>query len=266
MKDYSNSQEELRRLEKLRVETARDMAEKKRLEKMAQDKKNISRHNSGQNGTQRRTPFRGSKIKDKLDVKDDVKVASKLAKEPWRVMRQIGKDGDGLYLVIGMISLIMDVTTFISGGVEGVVTAITGWIPFVGQVVAGTAIAVITRDITAVIIGAGAVNWLLYLLAGHYKHRRKFMKIAVLVGFEFTELMPIASALPGFVASFLINYFMVLTDRAMEEIKNEEVQKKIKATQLFEERKRRQQLIEQKAQQQFAQTQAADDYQNKMVA
>ncbi len=258
MQNYSNPQEELKRLEKLRVETAKDMTEKKRLEKMAQDKKNISRHNSGQNGTQRRIPFKGSKIKDKLDVKDDIKVASKLAKEPWRVMRQIGKDGDGLYLVIGMISLIMDVTTFISGGAEGVV----GWIPFIGQV-AATAIA---GYMTTIIIGAGAVNWLLYLLAGHYKHRRKFMKIAVLVGFEFTELMPIASALPGFVASFLINYFMVLTDRAMEEIKNEETQKKIKATQLFEERKRRQQLIEQKAQQQFAQTQAADDYQNKMVA
>ena len=52
---------------------------------------------------------------------------------------------------------------------------------------------------------------------GHYKRKRAILKIAVLMGFSFMELMPIVTALPGFIGSFVINYAIVLYGRTVDE-------------------------------------------------
>lgn len=119
---------------------------------------------------------------------------------PHKILQQIDLQQDGLYFVIFILSIGADIVTFIIGMAEA--------IPIVGGLIAGVA--------ETQIIGWMAVIGLLYIMNGHYKKRKAIIKIAVTLGFDFMELIPMAAVLPGFIGSFLINYGIVLYGRAIE--------------------------------------------------
>ena len=119
------------------------------------------------------------------------------------VVSKINWGEDGLYFVIFAISIVGDVGTAAFGLAEGA----TG----------GLATVFLGAQMEMFVVGISVTIWLLYLMNGHYKKRRAAMKAMVLLGFTFSELMPIVSALPGFIGSFVINYAMVLYERSMED-------------------------------------------------
>lgn len=202
MKDYSNSEKELQRLEKLRGDVAKEAAEKKYSEqkmkamKLADDK---FRGNLKSDG--RVQPLR------KSDTKFD-RARKKISKinAVTNVVSKIDWNNDGLYFVVFLVSIVGDAGTTVIGAVEAIPGG--GWI-------LGVVFGVATRTF---ILGISAVIALLYLMNGHYKRRMAIMKIAVLMGFSFLEMMPIATALPGFIGSFIINYAIVLYGRVMDEV------------------------------------------------
>ncbi len=128
---------------------------------------------------------------------------------PWGLTKYMGKEGDGIYFVIFILSVIFDLISIIFGGVSGAVS----WIPVVNGLAEGANMGLVFL--------ANAVIVPLYLLAGHYKRTmagRQFMKIVAQFGFSFLELLPGVAILPGFIGAFLINYWLVLYSRAVEDL------------------------------------------------
>ena len=110
---------------------------------------------------------------------------------------------DGLYFVVFFISVVGDLGTAIIGLAEGV----TG----------GLIALLFGLQLDLFVFGISFTIMMLYILNGHYKKRRAAMKAMVLLSFTFVELMPIVTALPGFIGSFVINYAMVLYERTVED-------------------------------------------------
>ncbi len=130
---------------------------------------------------------------------------------PWSLTKYMGKEGDGWYFVIFGFSVIFDLMSIISGGVSGAVS----WVPVVNGLAEGANIGLVFL--------ANAVIVTLYLLIGHYKRTtagRQFMKILAQFGFSFLELLPGVAILPGFIGAFLVNYWLVLYSRAVEDLGN----------------------------------------------
>ena len=119
------------------------------------------------------------------------------------VASKINWGEDGLYFVVFAISIVGDVGTAAFGAAEGA----TG----------GLVAVFLGAQMEMFVVGISVTIWMLYLMNGHYKKRRAAMKVMVLLGFTFSELMPIVSALPGFIGSFVINYAMVLYERSIED-------------------------------------------------
>ncbi len=119
------------------------------------------------------------------------------------IASQVNWSEDGLYFIVFLVSVIGDVGT----AAIGVAESSTG----------GLIAVVLGVQMEMFVLMISVTVMVLYILNGHYKKRRAVIKIAVLMGFTFTELMPIVTALPGFVGSFIINYAMVLYDRSMQE-------------------------------------------------
>ena len=199
-----DSQEELNRLKELQTGVAQEMAEKRRLEVEARDKNKKSNEENDTRG--RKYPLKkddGGSVDHKL--KKGVRDIRAMA-NPFGIMQQMGKEGDGIYFMVFVLSVVADVLTLGVGAVQA--------IPLVGWIL-GLVMGVPTE---MWIIGTQAVIVLLYIINGHYKERKVAMKVAVTMGFGFLELIPIATALPGFVGSFLINYTLVLQGRVAKEM------------------------------------------------
>ena len=204
MKDYSNSEREIQRLEKLQQGVAKEAAEKKYSEREAKAAKGVDGKFGGdlkKDGRLQPLRLNDSKLNRTKKGISKVSVVS-------NVMSKIDWSNDGLYFVVFLVSVVGDVGTMVIGSVESIPAG--GWI-------LGAVFGLATRTF---VLGVSAVIALLYLINGHYKRRMAIMKIAVLMGFSFLELMPIATALPGFIGSFVINYAIVLYGRAMDEALN----------------------------------------------
>jgi len=146
-----------------------------------------------------------NKNKHKNNIQQKLKFIKKNKKKKviigaHKVLQQIDFEQDGLYFVIFILSIMADIATFIIGTGEA--------IPIIGGLISGA--------VEVQIIGWTAVIGFLYILNGHYKKRKVMMKIAVTLGFDFIELIPVATILPGFIGSFIINYGIVLYGRAIE--------------------------------------------------
>ncbi len=131
--------------------------------------------------------------------------------KPWTLTKYMGGDGDGVYFVIFIFSVIFDLISVVTGGLSGAVS----WIP--GVDIAGEA------GNLWLVAFANAVIVPLYLLVGHYKRTladRQFIKVVAQFGFSFLELLPGIAILPGFIGAFLINYWLVLYSRAVEDLNN----------------------------------------------
>ncbi len=131
--------------------------------------------------------------------------------KPWTLAKYIRKGDNGIYFVIFMLSVIFDLISIVSGGVSGAVS----WVPVVNSLVEGANVGLVFL--------ANAVIVTLYVLAGHYKKTlagRQFMKVVAQFGFSFLELLPGIAILPGFIGAFLVNYWLVLYSRAVEDLGN----------------------------------------------
>jgi hypothetical protein len=201
MKDFSGSSEELQRLSKLQKGVAQKMAEKKYSNqemKSIKGEANKFRDNLKPDG--RAQPLRSDDSKFSKARKKSSKINAVT-----NVASKIDWSNDGLYFVVFLVSVIGDIGTAMIGAVQSVPGG--GWVL---AVVFGVATQTFVIMISVIIM-------VLYLLNGHYKRRMAIMKIAVLMGFSFLELMPIATALPGFIGSFIINYAIVLYGRVVED-------------------------------------------------
>ena len=204
MKNYSNSEREIQRLEKLQQGVVKEAAEKKYSEREAKAAKGVDGKFGGdlkKDGRLQPLRLNDSKLNRTRKGISKVSVVTNM-------MSKIDWSNDGLYFVVFLVSVVGDIGTMAIGSVEAIPGG--GWIL---GVVAGVA----TRTF---VLGVSAVIALLYMMNGHYKRRMAIMKIAVLMGFSFLELMPIVTALPGFIGSFIINYAIVLYGRSMDEILN----------------------------------------------
>jgi len=135
----------------------------------------------------------------------------KLLVKPWTLAKYMGGEGDGVYFVIFIFSVIFDLISVITGGLSGAVS----WMPGV-DVISEAGNLWLVAFANAVIIP-------LYVLAGHYKKTlagRQFMKVVAQFGFSFLELLPGIAILPGFIGAFLVNYWLVLYSRAVEDLSN----------------------------------------------
>ena len=204
----NNSREELRRLEELQQGIAKEMAEKKYSEqekkRMEEQKKSMKfasdRFRNNLNTEGRAQPLRANNSK----FSNAKKKISKI-NVVTNILSKIDWSNDGLYFVVFMVSVIGDIGTMAIGAVQA--------IPGVGWAL-GAVFGMATESFVFMI---SAIIMLLYIMNGHYKRRKVIIKIAVLMGFSILELIPIATALPGFVGSFIINYAIVLYGRAMDE-------------------------------------------------
>ncbi len=137
--------------------------------------------------------------------------AAKSLVRPWILTKYMGQEGDGVYFVIFIFSVIFDLISVVTGGLSGAVS----WIP--GIDIAGEA------GNLWLVAFANAVIVPLYLLVGHYKKMpggRGFGKVLAQFMFSFLEMIPGISILPGFIMMFLINYWLVLIGRAVEDQSN----------------------------------------------
>ncbi len=197
--DQSNSLKEYRRFERLQKGINKKAIEqeysKREIEGMQRNNDKFE-NNLKRDG--RAQPLRNSdtefgKVRKKISkINAITNVASK-----------INWGEDGLYFVVFMISVVGDVGTAAFGVAEGA----TG----------GLVAVFLGAQMEMFVVGISVTIWLLYLMNGHYKKRRAAMKAMVLLGFTFSELMPIVSVLPGFVGSFIINYAMILYERTIED-------------------------------------------------
>jgi hypothetical protein len=145
--------------------------------------------------------------------KSEMATGLKVATKPQNLLKQMGKEGDGTYFMIFVFSVVADLATFVTGSIGSIPVA--GWL---FDFIASGGVFLIKMFFITVITT-------LYVLVGHYKntHRAKriIQRIAVTMGFDFMELIPVVAVLPFFVASFLINYGLVLYGRAVEEMEQE---------------------------------------------
>jgi hypothetical protein len=203
--DQSNSQNEHKRL----VEAQRKMQLQESVIKQEATKKYSDREMEGMEGRSKR--FANDMKRDgraqPLRATDTMfdKARKKISKinAVTNVASKINWSNDGLYFVVFMVSVIGDVGTAAIGAAEsatgGIIAVIFG------------------LQAEMFVIGTSATIMMLYIMNGHYKRKRAVLKVAVLLGFTFTELMPVVTALPGFVGSFIINYIIVLYGRTVDE-------------------------------------------------
>ena len=130
--------------------------------------------------------------------------------------KYVGHGDDGHYLVIFFLSITADLVGLAIGTFELGVS----WIPWVGWLVD------ITLEKLEMFLSVGFATAIatIYFLAGHFKYHLKnetmekelrWKKVASLVGFDLMEVLPTPlSVLPGFTAAFLINYLLILKERA----------------------------------------------------
>ncbi len=192
----------------LREEVNKERQQRKALEKkrhqdgIAQDIKKIKEN--AQAG-------KLNKIKNARKAVENIDTYVKPLTRPWSLTKYMGKEGDGWYFVIFVLSVIFDLMSLVTGGVSGAVS----WVPVVNGLAEGANIGLVFL--------ANAVIVTLYLLIGHYKRTtagRQFMKILAQFGFSFLELLPGVAILPGFIGAFLVNYWLVLYSRAVEDFGN----------------------------------------------
>jgi hypothetical protein len=148
----------------------------------------------------------------------DKKVGLKLkVVSPGEMLKQIDWGEDAIYFVIFLVSVLADIVTAIIGLSMGLIQTAVAIIPFVG-VALDVALTWLTKDmVSGTVILFEVVIAVLYIYAKHFKEGKIFLKIATLIGFDFLEMIPLLSLLPGFMASFFINYGAVLYYRALKE-------------------------------------------------
>ncbi len=125
------------------------------------------------------------------------------------LLKYVDLQKDGIYFVIFFLSILADLITL----AEAIVSASLAVIPFGGWVLD----ALFSAPFELLVIAFSVVIAILYLLAGHYKTRKKALRIFSVLGFDLLEMVPLLSVLPGFTISFIINYLSVLAVRAKED-------------------------------------------------
>ncbi len=202
MRNYSNSQREIERLNKLQKNVIKEDVKKRYSDRELEGmRRNSDKFRRDLKRDGRAQPLRNSDTafdKARKKISKINAVTNTISKVNW--------NEDGLYYVVFLVSVIGDIGTAIIGLAEGA----TG----------GIVALLFGLQLDMFVFGISVTIMLLYIMNGHYKRKRAILKIAVLMGFSFMELMPIVTALPGFIGSFVINYAIILygrtTDKTLE--------------------------------------------------
>jgi hypothetical protein len=187
----------------------RELQENINKRKVARKEKTLTKKNkSVKNAWQKTREAQKGGHKNFGGKKSEMTAGLKVAMKPWGLLKQMGKEGDGVYFTVFVLSITADLATFVTGAIGSIPVA--GWL---FDFFASGGVFLIKVFFMTVIVT-------LYVLVGHYKNthkaKRVIQRIAVTMGFDFMELIPVVAVLPFFIASFLINYGMVLYSRAME--------------------------------------------------
>jgi len=137
--------------------------------------------------------------------------------KPWSVWKYAGRgDNDGWYAVAFVFSVLGDVFTFIIGFTK---MTVSGLLPGVGSA-AVWAFDLIAKGMeNGVVLVCAIFVGMAYLFAGHFKETketRAHLRLLIMLGFDIMELVPMLNFLPGFTASFMLNYWLALNARAIE--------------------------------------------------